>query len=50
MEVHKMKGKTVVIIMTIFTIVVLAVGWFWIQDIMVKYDLERPANIINGLH
>lgn len=45
-----MKGKIAVIIILIFTIVVLAIAWFWIRDIIVDYDLERPTSIINGLH
>ncbi|MDO6449444.1 hypothetical protein [Oceanobacillus profundus] len=45
-----MKGKTIVFVIIIFTIVVLAIGWIWILDIMAEYDLERPNSIINGLH
>lgn len=45
-----MRGKTVVVVMIFFTIIVLAIGWFWLQDIMVEYELERPTNIINGLY
>ena len=45
-----MKGKIIVIIMITFTVIVLAIGWFWIQHIIEEYDLERPASVINGLH
>ncbi|MFD1848932.1 hypothetical protein [Oceanobacillus bengalensis] len=45
-----MKGKIVVLILIIFTIVVLAIGWFLTQDIMEKFDLEPSTSIFNGLH
>lgn len=45
-----MKGKVAVIIIIAFTVIVLVIAWFWVQHLIVEYDLERPTSIINGLH
>lgn len=45
-----MKGKLAVIIIIMFTIVTLAISWFWVQHIIAEYELERRTSIINGLH
>lgn len=45
-----MKGKKIVLILIIFTVVFLIFGWFLLQYIIVEYDLEAPDSIINGLH
>lgn len=39
-----MKEKLTIILVLLFTIVVLVIGWFWLQDIIVEYDLDTaPA-------
>lgn len=43
-----MKGKLTVLLLLAFTIIVLIIGWFWLQDLIVKYDIDR-AMAINEL-
>lgn len=36
-----MKGKRIVFIVLITTVFCLILTWFWLQDIIVEYDLDR---------
>lgn len=46
-----MKGKTVIIIIIAVTLIGIALTWFWLQDVIVEYDLERsqPAEPITEI-
>lgn len=41
-----MTGKKIVFILIAFCIIVLILGWLWLQNIMNKYELEE-ANDFN---
>lgn len=38
-----MKGKIAVFAVIIFTMIVLILCWFWLQDVITDYDLERTS-------
>ncbi|HZW67490.1 MAG TPA: hypothetical protein VFF20_02640 [Pseudogracilibacillus sp.] len=40
-----MTGKKIVFIIILFSIIVLALGWLWLQNIMNKYELDEAASI-----
>lgn len=47
-----MKGKTVISIILGVTIIGIILTWFWLQDVITEYDLERaqPAEQIEFVH
>ncbi|WP_181917167.1 hypothetical protein [Virgibacillus dokdonensis] len=40
-----MKGKLAVFAIIIFTIIVLILCWFWLQDVIIDYDLKRTSPV-----
>lgn len=40
-----MKGKIAVFAVIIFTMIVLILCWFWLQDVITDYDLERTSPV-----
>ncbi|AUJ23446.1 MULTISPECIES: hypothetical protein [Virgibacillus] len=44
-----MKGKIAVFAVIIFTMIVLILCWFWLQDVITDYDLERTSPV-DGVH
>jgi hypothetical protein len=43
-----MKGKTIIMIILAVTVIAIILTWFWLQDVITEYDLERamPAEQI----
>ncbi|CDQ40864.1 hypothetical protein [Virgibacillus salexigens] len=39
-----MKGRTIVFILIIVTLIALALCWFWLQEVIVDYDLEKALH------
>lgn len=44
-----MSGKKTIFIIIIFTIVALILTWFWLQNIIDKYDIDRAIDTSNQL-
>ena len=46
-----MKGKTVIMIIIAVTLIGIILTWFWLQDVITEYDLERaqPAEPITEI-
>jgi len=42
-----MTGKKIVFIVIIFTVIVLLLTWFYLEYIIVEYDLDRAMNATN---
>lgn len=42
-----MTGKKIVFIVIIFTIIALILTWFYLEYIIVEYDLDRAMNTTN---
>lgn len=45
-----MKGKFVVFIILILTIIVLILGWLWLENVITDYDIDRAsANMLSDI-
>lgn len=38
-----MKEKLTIIIVLLFTIIILVIAWFWLQNVIEEYDLDSPG-------
>ncbi|MCC2251824.1 MAG: hypothetical protein ACQEWU_14280 [Bacillota bacterium] len=41
-----MKGRMIVFLLIIITLIALVLCWYWLQDVIVDYDLERAMQLI----
>lgn len=44
-----MSGKKTIFIIIAFTIIALILTWFWLQHVIVKYDIDRAIDTTNQL-
>lgn len=44
-----MSGKKTIIIIIAFTIIALILTWFWLQHVIVKYDIDKATDATNQL-
>ncbi len=44
-----MSGKKTIFIIIAVTVIALILTWFWLQQVIVKYDLDRAMNTSNQL-
>lgn len=44
-----MSGKKTIIIIIAFTIIALILTWFWLQQVIEKYDIDRALSTSNQI-